>query len=77
VSHLRAAGWAGDNVVPADRIALLTEAVLVLTLQDEEHFLFAMVAVERALNLARRQDGQVVAEVSRADMVAYRSTLDV
>jgi hypothetical protein len=51
VSHLRAARRAGDNFVPADRKALLAEAELALTVQDKEHFLFAMVAVERALNL--------------------------
>src|SRR6185503_4280746 len=50
--HLGTAGWACDHVVPADRVALVAEAQLALSLQDEEHLLLAMMAVERALRLA-------------------------
>lgn len=67
-------GRAGDHVVPADRVAAVAEAWFALAFQDQEYLLLAMVAVERAVHLAGRQDSQVVAELARADVVADPAT---
>jgi hypothetical protein len=64
------AGRAGAHVVLADRVASVAEPQLAFALEDEEHFLFAMVAMVPALDLAGRQDGQVVAELPSADVTA-------
>jgi hypothetical protein len=52
-------GPPGGQAMRADRIALVAEPELAVAVQDEEHFLSAVVAVEGALRLARRQDGEV------------------
>jgi len=57
----------------AQRITLLAKPQLALAFQDQEHFLFAVMAVKRALHLARRHDGQIVAQVPRTDMAADRA----
>src|SRR4029453_1660282 len=67
---LRPARRARDHVVLADRIALVAEAQFAFALDDQEYLLFAMVAVERALHLAGRQDREVVAELAGADVAA-------
>ena len=56
----------------ADGIARVTEAQLAFALDDEEHLLFAVVAVERTLKLARRQDRKVVAKLLGSDVVYSR-----
>src|SRR5260221_4242549 len=63
-----------DHVVFADGMAFVSEAKFAFTLEDEEHFFFAMVGVERALCLAGWKHGQVVTEVSRTDAIAYLAT---
>src|SRR5215475_5580984 len=70
VSDLWSSRRACDHIVFADRISLVTEAQLALPLDDQKHLLFAVVAVERTLNLARRQHRKVVAELLGADMPA-------
>ena len=51
---------------------MFAETEFAFTLQDEEPLLLAVVAMERALDLARRQDCEVLAKISGADVVAYR-----
>mgnify|MGYP000178540834 CR=1 FL=1 len=45
----------------------LAEAQFTLTLEDEKHLLLLAVRVERALRHARRQLGEVVAQLAGAD----------
>src|SRR3984893_1375171 len=56
VRGFRAADRAGDHVAGADLSCLLAVAERSCALYDEEHLLFAAVAVERARALARRND---------------------
>jgi hypothetical protein len=74
VRHLGTAGRACDHVVLADGIALVAEAQLAFALQNQEHLLLAMMAVEGALSLAGRHDGQVVAQLPGPDVVADLAT---
>jgi hypothetical protein len=48
-------------------MARVAEAQLALAFEDQEHFLLGMMIVEWALRLARRQHGEVVAELARTD----------
>src|SRR5262245_40271094 len=68
VSDLWPSRRACDHIVFADRISLVTEAQLAFPLDDRKHLLFAVVAVERTLNLAGRQHRKVVAELLGSDM---------
>src|SRR5262245_25790286 len=72
--HLGTAGRARNHVVLADRVALVAEPQLAFALDGEEHLFFAMMAMEGALNLAGRQDGEIVAEVLGSDVVADLAT---
>ena len=74
---LRAAGRAGDDVVLAQRVALVAEAQFALAFEDEEHLLLAAMIVKGALHLAGRQDRQVVAELLRADMSPIEARFEV
>jgi len=58
----------------ADWVALVIKPQLAFALQDQEHFLFAMMAVERALSLPGRQDCQVLAELLGSDVIANLAT---
>jgi len=58
VRHFGTAWRACDYIMLADWVALVTKPQLAFALQDQEHFLFAMMAVERALSLPGRQDCQ-------------------
>jgi hypothetical protein len=53
----RATGRARDHMVPSDRVALVTEPQFTFALEDQEHFLVAMMAMEGALDLAGRHNG--------------------
>ncbi len=70
VRHFGTTRRAGDHVVLPDRVARVAEAQLALALQDQEHLLLAVVAVERALGLAGGHDRQVVAELPGSDVIA-------
>jgi hypothetical protein len=65
-----AAGRARDHIVLSDGVALVTEPQFTLALEDQEHFLLAMVAMERALDLAGRHNRKVVAQLFRSDVIA-------
>src|SRR5947209_19937919 len=72
--YLRATRGTGDDVVCADRVALVAKAQLTFALQYQEHLLLAVMTMERALGLSRRQNGQVITELPRADVVTDLST---
>src|SRR6185437_12588864 len=67
VCGFRAAGGAGDDVALPQRVMPVAVAKFTVALEDEEHFLFRAMAVERTIALARRDYGEVVAELARAD----------
>src|SRR4029079_3015339 len=62
-----AADRAADDVAGADLSRLLAVAQRARTLDDEEHFLLAAMAVERAGTLSRRHDVVRVAEILRPE----------
>src|SRR5208283_2573646 len=67
VRRFGAAGRAADDVAGADFSALVSVAECAGASHDEEHLLFAAVAVERARALPRRNDIIGIAQVLRAD----------
>src|ERR1700752_4454566 len=69
------ARWAGDDVVLAQRVLLIAEAEQPLSFENEEHLLLHAMVVEGADLLAGRADGQVVAELLRADLLADHAIL--
>src|SRR6188768_2566403 len=70
----RSAGRTRDDVVLANGVALVAEPQLAFAFEDQEHFLFAVMAVKGTLNLAGWQYGEVVAELFRSDQVADRAS---
>ena len=70
--NFRPACGACDDIVRAKGVALVAKAKLALAFEDEEQLLLRVVAMERALRLAGRQNGEIIAELLRADMIADR-----
>ena len=56
---------------------MVAEAQLAFTLEDQEQLLLAVVAVERALHLAGRQDGQIEGELPGADLALNSARFEV
>src|ERR671919_808541 len=70
VGHVRAAGRARDHIVLADRIFFVAKAQLAFALDDQKHLLFTVMAVEGTLDLAGRQNREIVTKLLGSDVIA-------
>src|SRR6185312_11905952 len=62
------ARWTGDHIATLHRVALGADDELALAFEDKEHLLVDAVTVARKSAFARRHDGEVVAELLRANL---------